>query len=143
MNRIMTGRPRAAPSQPETERDRAWRRVQLAARALSAAWFAFCSYGVISDVLTTTPNASPVERGSMIAGGILLLALPAALPWRWERAGGILLILVGTLATLSTGLIIVQVGPGAGLLAAGAVIGLMPIVAGTLFLAHAAAVQKE
>jgi hypothetical protein len=134
MNGITVGAPRTGPS-PHEGRGRGRSIVRTAARILAGAWALAAFVGIVGDALMTLDDGSAGQMLAMIGGGVLVAAL-AAIPWRWELAGGVIFTVIGgfllTMTVVLSGLY--DLGT---LLISVFVISLPPFVAGILFLAHA------
>jgi hypothetical protein len=128
---------RAVRQQQPAREGGMWRASRVTARTLTALWAAGCLFVVLSEMMSGTSDTSGVGPSLTIGLSILILPALAVIPWRWEAIGGVLLILAGLVPTAY--LVIASVGGGSdtAVLVASALIGLTPIVAGMLFLAHA------
>ncbi len=67
-------------------------RMVYAARALALLWAGFWIFFAVASSIVEPPPAGMVVR--IVASGLLFLML-AVLPWRWEAAGGVFLLLTG------------------------------------------------
>jgi hypothetical protein len=136
MNGMIAGAPRMGPSLHEPG-GRGWNIVRWAARILAGAWALFAFAGIVGDALATLEGGSPGQYVAIFGGGLAVAAL-AALPWRWELGGGVILTVIGgfllTMSVVLSGLY--DLGT---LLVSIFIISLPPLVAGVLFLAHALA----
>jgi len=103
------------------------------ARALALAWAVFWMYFFVAESLEWD---TPVRAALLWVGlGVVFLVLTLA-PWRWEAAGGLVLVLVGFLIG-----VVYAIWAPAGLrpsvrLVTTLVFGVPPILSGILFLAH-------
>jgi hypothetical protein len=145
MHRTISGQP-GTTQRPDAAREATTTTLRVTARLLSVLWAAIAAFGVIGDVLTTTPHESPATRAVMIAVGVLLISTLAAIPWRWERAGGVLLLVAAVVPTAGGALLVSggEIGAGSWLFAF-FFFGLVPLAAGVLFLvcAHRARLRSK
>jgi hypothetical protein len=140
MTGMLTGRPNAA--RPRTRPNSP--RLRLVARVVSVAWAMVGAAAIVNDVVTTTPDDAFGQRLTLIGLGVLACAALAAIPWRWEAAGGALLLATGLL--LLAGTVAVAVSPGMPpetLLFAIVIIAGSPLLAGALFVGCARAGRPD
>ncbi len=114
--------------------------MPFAARALALMWAVFwLFFFVVESLVWHTPA---LVMASWAGVGLLFVVL-ALLPWRWERAGGLLLVVAGLLIGVAY---TIWAPPGlhpAARLTTTVVLAAPPLVAGLLFLRHdRAAVPK-
>jgi hypothetical protein len=122
---------------------RGWLVLRVVACGLMLGWLVFCAVAIVGDVVTSTPKDATGQRAVMIALGWLLVAVPVALPWRWELAGGLLLLILGTVVAIAAfPASAASSTPTETLLISIFIIAGLPFVAGFVFVAHAWAVRS-
>jgi hypothetical protein len=111
-------------------RDSATDSLRPIARAIAALWACFWTFFVWASVLSEPLTA----RGALAAAILSAVFLgSAAVAWRWERGGGLLLTVEGLLALLSYPQAASDL-PAATITAVLLTLALPPLVAGTLCL---------
>ena len=110
------------------------------ARALALLWAGFWIYFFVGSVVVEPPAGHVMVVGAAV---LLLFVILALVPWRWEAAGGLLLVvmslLIGVTYAIASGAIIRRDGsrlPVAIRAITTAVFTGPPLVAGILFLIH-------
>jgi hypothetical protein len=113
--------------------------VRITARTLAAVWVTLWVFAVISSAMNVDSRRISRTELAIIDGVLLFVLLVlAVLPWRWESVGGILLILASMLPIAVTATFVIGGDVEAATILFSAAIGLTPLVAGALFVAHAA-----
>ncbi len=110
------------------------------ARALALLWAGFWIFFFVGSVMVETAPAQVIVVGSAV---LLLFAILALLPWRWEAAGGLLLVVmslvIGATYAIASASIVRRDGSRLPL-AVRAITTVVstgpPLVAGILFLIH-------
>ena len=110
----------------------------LLPRALAISWAGFWMFFFVAESLVWRTPA-----GAMLpwVGIGLLFVFLALVPWRWERAGGLLLTLVGLLAGAAYAIWSPSRLPAIGRVLTTVLFGGPPLAAGILFLIHRRAVS--
>ena len=110
------------------------------ARALALLWAGFWIYFFVGSVVVEPPAPHVLVVGAAV---LLLFVILALVPWRWEAAGGLLLVvmslLIGVTYAIASGAIVRRDGsrlPVAIRAITTAVFTGPPLVAGILFLIH-------
>ena len=110
------------------------------ARALALLWAGFWIYFFVGSVVVEPPAGYVMVVGAAV---LLLFVILALVPWRWEAAGGLLLVvmslLIGVTYAIASGAIVRRDGsrlPVAIRAITTAVFTGPPLVAGILFLIH-------
>lgn len=103
-----------------------------AARALALLWAGFWIFFAVGSSIVEPPPAGMVPR--IAATGLLFLML-AVLPWRWEAAGGVLLVLTGVFFAVTYPMAYSHLPFATRLMTAVTLAG-PPLAAGVVFLLH-------
>ena len=115
-------------------------RSSLLARGLALLWAAFWLFFFVVESLAWH---TPIAVMAAWAGAGLFFVLAAAIAWRAEFKGGLLLVVVGVLAGLAYGAWAPPGLPAVSRLLTAIALGVPPILAGMLFLAHHRAVSAR
>lgn len=106
-----------------------------AARALALLWAGFWIFFAVASSIVEPPPTGMVVR--IAATGLLFLML-AVLPWRWEAAGGVLLVLTGLFFAVAYPMAYSHLPLATRLMTVITLAG-PPLVSGVLFLLHSRA----
>ena len=114
--------------------------MRYIARAVALIWAGLWSFFAVGQLFDPVAPTSIPPRTSedlidllIVASVVLFFGGGAAIPWRWERAGGVLLVLEGLLVAIAT-LVQYRDYPEAIVLVL-PIVALPPVMAGSLFLA--------
>lgn len=105
----------------------------LLARALALLWAGFWMFFFVVESWSWH---TPLGHALLWAGAGLLFILLALIPWRWERLGGILLVVVGFAAAVAYAIWSPASLPAPSRLLTALLMGGPPIAAGTILLMH-------
>jgi len=105
----------------------------IIARGLALLWAGFWLFFFVTESLAWH---TPVTIMAFWAGAGIVFVILALLPWRWELAGGILLVTAGLCAGIAYAIKAPQGLSGAVLAMTAIIFGLPPVVAGVVLLVH-------